>query len=352
MELQAKSTNNPGPAVPIWCLNPRPASNNGKFLPNHFRRVLEAATGNNVIRDVQQSFTNLSNDYIVFGLGNMPAPGVSSQITSRTEQFDDNAHGGPNQEICTAHIGPDEARDVMASDLGMTEPIPGLASAARCSDNLKCRWVFTVQATGHQYARIHYQSITGLRLRRKQENDSEVQRAASIYEISSDQLLITAMLVASLVLSLIHPGSPLLPVLTQVAQLKFITVLCIPAPSLQSPCRKSSPQALKHTSLPAPIQEQPRTATSMLHTLAGDECYPSVYVAGLVYSSNLNVLFQELHAILVKRARSARSSTPQMVPDKLLQHTFKIYTDGFSPRSLCITMVASVPHWDGLDGLG
>ncbi|KAJ7267265.1 hypothetical protein C8J57DRAFT_1510369 [Mycena rebaudengoi] len=94
MELQAKSTNNPGPAVPIWCLNPRPASDDGKFLPNHFRgvsniwfhfgtgqknngsdRSTTTPTWNNVIRDVQQSFTDLSNDYIVFGLGKHACPG-------------------------------------------------------------------------------------------------------------------------------------------------------------------------------------------------------------------------------------------------------------------------------------
>jgi hypothetical protein len=37
----------------------------------------------------------------------------------------------PHQEICTAHIGPDEARDVMASDLGMTDLYQGSPARVR-----------------------------------------------------------------------------------------------------------------------------------------------------------------------------------------------------------------------------
>ncbi|KAJ7249347.1 hypothetical protein C8J57DRAFT_1356750, partial [Mycena rebaudengoi] len=79
-----------------------------------------------------------------------------------------------------------------------------------------------------------------------------------------------------LVLSLIHPGSPLLP---QVAQLiKFLTALCIPLPRVPISC-----------------------------TLAGDECYPSVYVAGLVYSST-SMSFGNSSALSSSSAQETRTS--------------------------------------------
>ncbi|KAJ7278393.1 hypothetical protein C8J57DRAFT_1576948 [Mycena rebaudengoi] len=134
------------------------------------------------------------------------------------------------------------------------------------------------------------------------------------------------MLVASCP-SPIHPGSPLLPVLlpvlAQVAQL--VKFLSIPLPRVPISCvnqalKPSSPQAYKSASA------DPRTATSILQTLTGDKCYPSVDVTGLVYSSTSMSSQQQFPAILVKRARSAhRSSTPQIVPEAAATRFQAIY---------------------------
>jgi hypothetical protein len=109
-----------------------------------------------------------------------------------------------------------------------------------------------------------------------------------------------------LVLSLIHSGSPLLPVLTQVAQLiKFLTALCIPLPRVPISCVN---QALK----PSSIQVcQRRSKNGHLNT--SDTCWRRVLSfclccwAGLLF--NLNVFL----ATVPRYPRQTRKKRAQVV---------------------------------------
>ncbi|KAJ7249666.1 hypothetical protein C8J57DRAFT_1239669 [Mycena rebaudengoi] len=161
------------------------------------------------------------------------------------------------RNFCTAHIGPDEARDMMASDLDMTDlyqgsPARSRRDASRCSDNST--------------------NFVGFR-----------------------------------------------------------------------------PHASKRAHRRKPSHHYRRFETPRTRTLSIVLYYARLWSA---------LALQEFHAILVKRARSSHmSSTPQIVPDKLLQYAFKIYSDGFSPHSLCSGYFRAALRWRstsvlGLDGPG
>ncbi|KAJ7271125.1 cytochrome P450 [Mycena rebaudengoi] len=67
------------PKGSVVAFAPRPLHHNPDVYPDPLTfdpfRFSKLRTGDNAVRDVQQSFTNLSNDYIVFGLGKHGCPG-------------------------------------------------------------------------------------------------------------------------------------------------------------------------------------------------------------------------------------------------------------------------------------
>ncbi|KAJ7238374.1 hypothetical protein C8J57DRAFT_1246451 [Mycena rebaudengoi] len=68
-------------------------------------------------------------------------------LTTFLSVFHDTEDHELHQEICTAHIEPDEARDVMASDQGITDLYQDSpARLEQCGD--KVCWAIAVQASG------------------------------------------------------------------------------------------------------------------------------------------------------------------------------------------------------------